>query len=98
MARLVVRWLLVRRRSLWSVGGNGAGLLVGGLGTLLGPEGTAGWLLSRGVPWWWCSLVWGVSAGWGWPSGRRGSSYRSWCWRELVVGVGGAGCGGSVVA
>ena len=66
----------------------------GGPGTLLGPEGTAGWLLSRGMPAVGSPSVGGWSRGW--PSGRHWFAYRAgapvrrggWCWRGWVWRVG----------
>ena len=90
-AHLCGGWRLVRLRSSGRGEGTVAAWCGGGPGTLLGPEGTAGWLLSRGrasggLP------LWGEPA---WGGGLR-----------VVTGVvphrfGGGwrtGCGGSVVA
>ena len=48
MACCCGRWCLVRLRSSGRGEGTVAAWCGGGSGTLLGPEGTAGWLLSRG--------------------------------------------------
>lgn len=57
-------WRLVRLRSSGRGEGTTFVWLLGGLGTLLGPEGTAGWLLSRGDARA-GALVWGVVLGGG---------------------------------
>ena len=74
--------------------GVGTGLPAGGggPGTLLGPEGTAGWLLSRGMP------GPGRLVRWSGSGVAFGSSRVDVPHELFAARVGGAGCGGSVVA